>query len=340
MFHKKPFRIIVFLSLIVVLVLSSCAPLIQPISARGAIPTPLVNEVPGEVDNPTSFVDPTFFLPALLQALSSHDTGNLQKWMTDPFLVATWRSDQSKVSAADALDKLYAEQLGADIRLESVEGADLKALLGGIDPASIPGPDSGVMYAYLVSGWGKDGRDEAILFIAMTPADSLMWEGWLQIKGGFSGARLGGLQSYQSEALGFSVFVPSASEVAEATANEVFFMAPGTGHPSENRAAAFIMTEPAAGRTAEQVASKLAQETKDIMGSGYTGAAPKQMDIEGESAYYLGELPGQDINRRVFMVHNDVLYTLMFLPDNSNAPAYSQMEDLYAMVINTFHFTK
>ncbi len=64
------------------------------------------------------------------------------------------------------------------------------------------------------------------------------------------------------------------------------------------------------------------------------------MDIEGESAYYLGELPGQDINRRVFMVHNDVLYTLMFLPDNSNAPAYSQMEDLYAMVINTFHFTK
>lgn len=340
MFPKLSYRTLPLLLLIFALVLSSCAPLVQPSTANGAAPTPGVNEVPGEVDNPNIFVDPTVFLPALLQALASHDITNLQQWMTDPFLTATWRFDQSEISPADALTLLYDDQLGAEIRLESVKDADLKALMGGVDPLSIPGSESGVMYAYLVSGWGKDGRDEAILFITMQADDNLKWHGWMQVKGGFSGVRLGGIQPYTNDVLGFSVYVPKDYEIISSTENSGLFLAPGQGHPDENRAAAFYSVEPANGRTAEQVATQLAEQTKVQMGTGYTGAGITIMNIGGEPAYSVSGLPGQDTNRQLFMVHNDQLYTFMFIPDGPQASAYTQMEDVYAMIVNTFHFTK
>lgn len=340
MLHKYSFRILPLLFLIVVLLLSSCAPLIQPITASGTVPTPIVNQVPGEVDNPDIFVDPAFFLPALIQALASHDLGNLQKWMTDPVLTATWRVGQSEVSPAEALEELYANQLGAGSRLEQVKDADLKSLMGGKDPLSIPGSESGVMYAYLVSGWGKDGRDEAILFITMQADDNLKWHGWMQVKGGFSGARLGGIQPYQNAAHGFSLYLPKDFAVSETDAQSGMFLAPGQGHPSEGRAAAFYFVEPANGRTAQQVATELAQQTKLDLGTGYTGAAITAYDMDGNPAYSVSELPGQDWNRKLFIVHNDLLYTFMFVPDSLQAPAYNQMEDVFDMIINTIHFSQ
>src|SRR5512142_2925532 len=91
MFRNQPIRYIMFVLLIFALLLSGCGPLAQPNPVNAAVPTPLASEVPGEVDVIDSFVDPTVFLPALLQALDNHDTANLQKWMTDTFLVGTWR---------------------------------------------------------------------------------------------------------------------------------------------------------------------------------------------------------------------------------------------------------
>jgi len=340
MLRKQPIRILPLLSLIAMLVLSSCAPLIQPVTTSGTAPTPILTEVKGGVDNPNVFVDPAVLQAALLQVLAAHDTENLQQWMTDPFFTGTWRGDRFDTSPADALKSLYADQLGAEIHLEPVKNADLKALLGGTDPLSIPSGEAGVMYAFLVSGWGKDGRDEAILFITLQADDNLKWHGWMQIRGGFSGARLGGIQPYKNDALGFSLYLPKGCEVPDPNASAVLFLAPGVGHPDENRAGAFISVEPANGRTAEQVATQLAEKTKVEMGAGYTGAAITVMDIDGEPAYSVSGLPGQDVNRQLFMVHNDLLYSLMFVPDSPRAAAYSQMEDMYAMIVNTFHFTK
>jgi hypothetical protein len=62
--------------------------------------------------------------------------------------------------------------------------------------------------------------------------------------------------------------------------------------------------------------------------------------IDGEPAYSINQLPGQDFNRQVFIVHNDVLYTLMFVPDSPQAPAYAQMEEVYAMIVSTLRFTQ
>lgn len=337
MIHKKTFRILL---LIAVLLLSGCTPLIPPVTTAGGPPNPVVSVEKGEVENPSLFIDSAVFQSALLHAIAARDPDKLQRWMTEPFLAGTWRADRSDTSSAFALVSLYAGQLGAEIRLEPVMDADLKALMGGTDPLLIPGGKAGVTDAFLVSGWGKDGRDEAILFVARQPDNSLKWQGWMRVQGGFSGARLGGIQPYQNDALGFSLYLPKDYELPDPDASTGMFLAPGVGHPDENRAAAFFSVEPANGRTAEQVATQLAEYTKAEMGEGYTGAAITVLDIDGEPAYFVSGLPGQDINRQLFMVHNDLLYTLMFVPDSPHAAAYSQMEDVYAMIVNTFHFTQ
>ncbi len=340
MLYKQTVHILTPLLLIFALFLSGCGQAIQPLTANENVPTPLPTGSVDVIDNPDIFADPAKFLPVLLDALTAHDTRRLQQWMTNPFLESTWRFDQSEVSPDEAIYSLYADQLGADNKLELVKSADLKSLMGGIDPLSIPGSESGAMYPFLVSGWGKDGRDEAILFITMEPADSLKWHGWMQVKGGFSGARIGGIQAYTNDTLGFSLYQPKDYEVVIASDTEVMFLAPGEGHPSDSRAAAFIFVEPANGRTAEQVATAISEDNKSVMGPGYTGGGITAMKIDGEPAYSVDGLTGQDINRRLYIVHNDQLYWMMFEPDTTLAPAYQQMEDLYYMIVNTFHFTR
>lgn len=340
MIYKKTIHIFTPLFLIFALFLSGCGQAIQPVATDVNVPTPVKTDSPEAVDNPVSFADPELFLPTLLQSLIAHDTAQLQQWMTNPFLESTWRFDQSEISPDEAIYFLYADQLGTENKLELVKDADLKTLMGGIDPLSIPGSESAVVGAYLISGWGKDGRDEAILFITTDPADNLKWHGWMRVKGGFSGARLGGTQAYTDDALGFSVFVPKDYEVSHANDTEVMALAPGEGHPSDDRAAAFIFVEPANGRTAEQAANAIAEDNKSVMGPGYTGGDITVMEIDGEPAYSVGGLTGQDINRRLYMVHNEQLYWMMFVPDNPQAAAYLQMQDVYAMIVNTFHFTR
>jgi hypothetical protein len=346
MIPKKPYRILPLLSLIAGLAFSGCAPLTQIVRSSGIAPTMVVSVEKAGPDNPDVYVEPAAFEAALLKALATQDTEKLRMWMTDPFLTGTWRGDLSDTSAAESIKTLYTEQLSgekmrrADSQLALVNNVDLKALLGGKDPLSIPRGEAGVTDAFLVSGWGLDGRDEAILFLARQVDNSLKWHGWMLVRGGFSGARLGGNLPYKNDALGFSLYLPKNYEFPEPNASEVVFMGPGSGHPTENRVGVFITAEPANGRTAEQIATQLAAQTKAEMGAGYSGGAVTAMSIDGEAAFSVSELPGQDINRQLFMVHDDRLYHMMFVPDSPRAAAYQQMEDAYAMIVNTWHFTR
>jgi hypothetical protein len=335
MIRKRSFFVFLFVLSLAALALSGCRPFLQIASTEGSAPTPVENVGPGGVDNPDVFVDPATFRPALIQALNDRDTARLQMWMAEPFLAGAWRGDLSDTSPAEAIKSLTTEQLGAGSRVELVEGADLIALMGGKDPLTIPRSEAGVVDAFLVSGWGKDGRDEAVLFLSRGPADEIQWRGWLLIPGGFSGARLGGIQAYQNDGMGFSLYLPEGYEASTPDPSEVFIQAPGEGHPGETRAAAFIFVEAANGRSAEQVV----EAVKTELGSGFN-LSTSAMNLDGEEALVVRGLPGQDTNRQVFVVHDDVLYKLMFVPDSPRAPAYLQMEDAYAMVTNTFHFTK
>lgn len=46
-------------------------------------------------------------------------------------------------------------------------------------------------------------------------------------------------------------------------------------------------------------------------------------------------------NCQLFMMHNDLLYHITFILDNPQlGDACAQMEDIYAMAVNTFQFTE
>lgn len=277
------------------------------------------------------------FKAALLQALMNQDTQTLVGWMTTPFLTGGWLSDASDAAPEDALQELYTYYLGDDNHLDWVEDADLPTLMGGQDPFSIPRTEAGVFEAALVSGWGLDGRDEAVMFLARLADGSLKWHGWIVVKGGFSGARLGGLQPYTNQVYGYSFFVPKSYEIVGTDPNNVIILAPGEGHPGEERAAAFIYVKPAGGKTVEQVV----EQFKADLGPDFENLTGTALGFNKALAIVLGGLPGQDSNRQLFTVHNDLLYNIYFVPDNPKVgESYWQMEDLYAQIVNTFQFTR
>lgn len=70
-----------------------------------------------------------------------------------------------------------------------------------------------------------------------------------------------------------------------------------------------IQVEDAAGRTAEQALE--AQMPAEMQGFNITR---QSTTIDGEPAFIVDGLPGQDSNRKVFIVHNGRLYTLAFSP--------------------------
>lgn len=301
-------------------------------NAAAQAPTPTMSVT----EPPKVFTNPDVFEAALLQALMAKDTRALLNWMTPEFLTGGWRADGSYGAPVDALREVYADYLGTDNTLQVVKGADLKALLGGVDPLSFPREEAGVAEAVLISGWGKDGRDEAILYIARAADNSLMWHGWMVIQGGFSGARLGGIQLYSDTAHGYSMYLPKKYEVQETGAGTLLIMAPGAGHPGEQRAAAFIEIGPANGRSVEEITEQI----KADLGPGFYIPTATAMGLDKAMALVLSGLPGQDANRQLFVVYNDLLYHITFVPDApAVGAAYWQMEDLYAMIVNTFHFT-
>ena len=59
--------------------------------------------------------------------------------------------------------------------------------------------------------------------------------------------------------------------------------------------------------------------------------------LDGEQAVVLDGMPGQDLQRRVYVVHEQTLYVLAFMPTRSeNTAAGDQMETLYAAVMNSW----
>lgn len=59
--------------------------------------------------------------------------------------------------------------------------------------------------------------------------------------------------------------------------------------------------------------------------------------LDGEQAVVLDGMPGQDFQRRVYVVHQQILYVLAFMPTRSeNQAANDQMETLYDAITNSW----
>ena len=94
-----------------------------------------------------------------------------------------------------------------------------------------------------------------------------------------------------------------------------------------------IQMQDAAGRTVAQ----FADEIMATVGAGFN-ITIEEVQVDGSPAIVVDGLPGLDSNRIVMIVHNDRLYTLTFMPWQPNAAEPTPLENLYTMVIDTFHF--
>lgn len=96
----------------------------------------------------------------------------------------------------------------------------------------------------------------------------------------------------------------------------------------------FITVEPANGRTLEDVTAARQEEFADfevMFSFGYM--------LDGVPANQFDQLPGQDLNRQVLLVHNDQFYTLTFIPDDPEmAEVYAEMQALYDLVMDSYSF--
>lgn len=94
-----------------------------------------------------------------------------------------------------------------------------------------------------------------------------------------------------------------------------------------------ISVEAASGRSAAQAAD--GQIT--AAGEGFN-ITRNEIRVDGNQAIVVDGLPGPDPWRKVFIVSNDRLYTLSFLPWTPNVNAFPSLEKLYATVIDSLHF--
>ena len=95
----------------------------------------------------------------------------------------------------------------------------------------------------------------------------------------------------------------------------------------------YIQVQDAAGKTAAQ----FVDEQVAALGEGFN-ISTSEVSVHSEQAVVVDGLPGVDSNRQVFIVHDGRLYNLVFMPWFPNPAAPTPLENLYATVVDTFHF--
>lgn len=85
------------------------------------------------------------------------------------------------------------------------------------------------------------------------------------------------------------------------------------------------------GRTAEKIADE------DMTYAAGVDVGRWTVTLDGEQAVVLDGMPGQDLQRRVYVVHQQTLYVLAFMPTRSeNKAVDDQMEALYTAVASSW----
>ncbi len=96
----------------------------------------------------------------------------------------------------------------------------------------------------------------------------------------------------------------------------------------------WIEISDAYGRTAEKIADQ------DLTYAAGVDVGRWTVTLDGEQAAVLDGMPGQDLQRRVYVVHQQNLYVLAFMPTRTeNKAAADQMEALYTAVTNSWKWS-
>jgi len=102
---------------------------------------------------------------------------------------------------------------------------------------------------------------------------------------------------------------------------------PGT----DSRGIFWLETSGAYDRTAEVIADQ------ELTFAAGVAVDRSTITLDGEQAVVLDGMPGQDLQRKVYVVHQQTLYVLSFMPTRSeNKEAGAQVEALYTAITNSW----
>lgn len=142
-----------------------------------------------------------------------------------------------------------------------------------------------------------------------------------------------GTQRLRQESQGFCLLLPTEYQSEQPNDNETVIYVESllnTGRPR-----LFIQVSDAADKTAGDVANELLAD----LGSGFDIERTIGLTLGYEIAEQLDNVPGQDISRILFVVHDGRLYKLTLVPASEDAgEVYEEMLSLHDLVIRSFRF--
>jgi hypothetical protein len=144
-----------------------------------------------------------------------------------------------------------------------------------------------------------------------------------------------GMQFFAEEAHGFCVLIPDGFDITRPDDSEV---AAFIGPKSESGLVplGYIVVTDAKGKSAAEIAAPAIAEAKNM------GLAVEQKDIilGGEKAVMVDGLPGQDVTRKIFVVHGGTEYEISFTPADPKLDVYASVESLTDAVTGSFAFLR
>ena len=145
--------------------------------------TVIANGIEQSFDLPAR--DAGLFSQALVDAIQARDFEKLKSLMEPTFTIAYWQSEGTSNTPEQAIEQLQRNLLSQSSQITADPNKNLAELLG-MDPVTIVGPDALEIRPLFSSGWGPEGKDEAVLFIAKRSDGAYYWYGLLFGKDGFA----------------------------------------------------------------------------------------------------------------------------------------------------------
>jgi photosystem II stability/assembly factor-like uncharacterized protein len=129
---------------------------------------------------------PTDALQAVVNALNAKNFDAAKGLMGSAFGMAFWQSQGISLTPDEAVQQLQQNYIGPSTVLTPDPAKDLSTLLNGMNPYSIVGLDPSTSQALYVSGWGKDGQEEAVLYVTKGSDGKWSWNNVLIAPTGFA----------------------------------------------------------------------------------------------------------------------------------------------------------
>lgn len=145
----------------------------------------------------------------------------------------------------------------------------------------------------------------------------------------------GGATLMQHEAYGYCFHYPAGYEARSLAENTVEIAPAGAEAAVAAAEPQMVVKVTAAnGRSAQEAADDFFNQIADEVVAEF-GIERETAVVDGVTAQVIDNAPEQNVSRYLFLVQNDRLYTLTFLPADA-----AEMEDFYREVLDSFHFTQ